>query len=47
MTWKDFIIYLKNLIADSTNALAYASLRLKEARQKRGQSVRDLVEYIE
>jgi hypothetical protein len=47
MTWDDFTIYLKNLIADPANALTYASLRLKEARQKRGQSVRDLVEYIE
>jgi hypothetical protein len=47
MTWGDFTTYLKGLIADSVNALAYASLRLKETRQKRGQSVRDLVEYIE
>jgi hypothetical protein len=47
MTWDDFTTYLKSLIADPANALAYASLRLKEARQKRGQSVRDLVEYIE
>jgi hypothetical protein len=31
---KNFIIYLKNLIADFTNALIYASLRLKKVRQK-------------
>jgi hypothetical protein len=47
MSWDDFIKYLKSLIADPANALAYASLRLKEARQKKGQSVRELVEYIE
>jgi hypothetical protein len=47
ITWDDFTIYLKNLIADPTNALTHVSLRLKEARQKRGQSVRDLIEYIE
>jgi hypothetical protein len=47
MTWDEFIVYLKSLIADPANALAYASLRLKEAKQKRGQSVRDLVSYIE
>jgi len=47
MSWNDFITYLKSLIADPANAMAYASLRLKEARQKKGQSVRDLVGYIE
>ena len=47
MSWNDFITYLKSLIADPANALAYASLRLKEAKQKKGQSVRDLVGYIE
>jgi hypothetical protein len=47
MTWDDFILYLKGLIADPANALAYASLRLKEARQKKGQSIRDFVNYIE
>jgi hypothetical protein len=34
MTWKDFIIYLKSLIADPANALTYVSLCLKEIRQK-------------
>src|SRR5450432_1680575 len=47
MSWNDFITYLKSLIADPANAMAYASLRLKEARQKKDQSVRDLVGHIE
>jgi hypothetical protein len=43
MSWNDFITYLKSLIADPANAMVYASLRLKEVRQKKDQSVRDLV----
>jgi hypothetical protein len=47
MTWDEFIVYLKSLIADPANALANASKRLKDIRLAKGQKVRDFREQIE
>jgi hypothetical protein len=46
-TWEAFIRFLRNTIADSANRMGTASLRIKKAEQKEGQTVRELANYIE
>ena len=45
--WDKFLEYLRTLIVDPANRMAYASLKLKEAKQRKGQSVREFVSYVE
>ena len=47
VTWDEYIRCLRHMVIDPANRLGYATLRLKEAKQKEGQSVRDFVKYIE
>ena len=47
MTWDEFIVYLKSLLADPANAMANASQRLKDIKLAKGQKVRDFRETIE
>jgi hypothetical protein len=47
MTWDEFVVYLKNLLADPANAMANASQRLKDIKLAKGQKVRDFREAIE
>jgi len=46
-TWDEFVVFLRNVIADPANSMSVASLRLKEARQGEGQSVREFASYME
>jgi hypothetical protein len=46
-TWDEFVAFLRNVIADPANRMSIASLRLKEARQGEGQSIREFASYIE
>lgn len=45
--WEKFLEYLRTLIVDPANRMAYASLRLKDVKQRKGQSVREFTSYIE
>ena len=46
-TWDMFTSWCRNLVKDPTNRTMHAYLKLKEAKQRKGQSVRDLLSYIE
>lgn len=46
-TWEAFTRFLRNTIADPANRMGNASLRLKKAEQKEGQSARQFASYIE
>ena len=46
-TWEAFTRFLRNTIADPENRMGTASLRLKRAEQKEGQSARQFASYIE
>jgi hypothetical protein len=45
--WEKFLEYLRTLIVDPANRMAYAGLQLKEVKQRKGQSVREFTSYIE
>ena len=46
-TWETFIRFLRDTIADPVNRMGTASLRLKKAEQREGQSARAFASYIE
>jgi hypothetical protein len=46
-TWESFIRFLRNTIADPVNRMGTASLRLKKAEQRKGQTVREFANYVE
>ena len=46
-TWKLFIQFLRNTIADPANRIGTALLRLKDAKQRDGQTVREFANYVE
>jgi hypothetical protein len=46
-TWEAFTRFLRNTIADPANRMGTASLRLKRAEQREGQSARQFASYIE
>jgi hypothetical protein len=46
-TWDEFIEWCRNLVQDPANRTLNAYIRLKHAQQRKGQSVRDFVNYIE
>jgi hypothetical protein len=46
-SWEEYVNWLRKQVVDPANRMAYASLRLKEAKQGPTQSVQELVAYIE
>jgi hypothetical protein len=46
-TFEGFIGWCRNLVKDPANRTMHAYLKLKDAKQRKGQSVRDFVNYIE
>ena len=46
-TWDGFVDWCRNLVKDPANRTMHAYLKLKEAKQRKTQSVRDFVSYIE
>jgi hypothetical protein len=46
-TFEEFINWCRNLAKDPANRTMHACLKLKDAKQRKGQSVRDFVNYIE
>jgi hypothetical protein len=47
LTWDDWTAYLRTIVADPENRLAASTLRLKECRQKPGQTARQLQQFID
>jgi hypothetical protein len=46
-TWTAFERALRDMIQDPANCMSVATLRIKQARQGEGQSVRKFANYIE
>ena len=46
-TWEDYVIWLRRQLADPANRMAYASLKLKNSQQRKGQTIRDFASYLD
>ena len=46
-TWDEFIKWLRYQVTDPANCLVYTTLRLKDSKQQKEQTVCDFANYIE